>query len=159
MTTALIFLPYIDESFLEYLLSLVRTAQTFLIILLFLTIADIARHSTYRASTVFAAGWFAYALPFAIGTILGYQLQVTTSATIIAAAIVWITVLAAMFLLDENTIGQSLIFSELTQQEFDDESKAARVSEAQEQMESSEHARTLTDDTTRRCLYIASLHR
>lgn len=155
MTTALIFLPYIDESLLEYLLSLVRTAQTFLIIILFLTLADIARHSTYRASTVFSAGWFAYSLPFALGTIFGYELQVTTSATIIAAAIVWITVLAAMFLLDENTIGQSLIFSELTQQEFDDESKAARVSETQEHMESPEHARSLTDDTTARCRILA----
>lgn len=155
MTTALIFLPYINENFLEYLLSLVRTAQTFLIILLFLTLADIARHSTYRASTVFAAGWFAYALPFAVGTILGYELQVTASATIIAAAIVWITVLTAMFLLDENTIGQSLIFSDLIPQEYDDGSKATRVSETQEQMSSSEHARSLTDNTTARCRVLA----
>ncbi len=44
MATALIFEPYLDPAFLSYLLSLVRTAQTFLIVFLFLALADVARH-------------------------------------------------------------------------------------------------------------------
>ena len=134
MTTALVFLPYIDESLLGYLLSLVRTAQTLLIILLFLALADLARHSSYRVATVFAAGWAAYALPFALGTAVGNLVRGATADTMVAAAIVWATVLAAIYFLDENAVGRSLVFSDLKKEDLDEESDVERISAAQEFM-------------------------
>lgn len=157
MTTALVFLPYIDESLLSYLLSLIRTAQTFLIVLLFLTLADIARHSTYHTATVFAAGWAAYALPFGIGTALGHFLQLAAAAeTIIASAIVWAIVLAAIYLLDENAVGRSLVFPELNApDDGDGDSDVARISAAQTQLDIGREQREAEDVVTRRCQTLA----
>ena len=114
MATALIFVPYLDATFTSYLLALIRIAQTFLIIFLFLALGDIARHGSYRPSTVFAAGWVTYSLPFAVGELSGTYLQTLGSnAAMVMAAIVWVLVIVTLFFMDEASVGNHLIFTEL----------------------------------------------
>lgn len=126
MATALIFAPYLEDVMGGYLFTFVGVAQTFVIIILFLALADIARHSSYRAITVFAAGWLAYTLPFAVGDILGESLQaVTPDASMVMAAIVWLLVIVTLFFFDESSAGKSLIFTELND-EGDEDTSAKR---------------------------------
>jgi DNA-binding CsgD family transcriptional regulator len=121
MATTLLFEPYLDPNALSYLVSLVRTAQTFLIVLLFLALADVARHSPYRPEAVFAAGWVAYALPFDIGNAAGSALAATSSGTgFTLSAIVWVLVMVMLFVLDDAATGNKLIFAELNDGGGDD---------------------------------------
>lgn len=129
IVTALILEPYIDPAALVLLLSLVRTAQTFLIVLLFLALADIARHSPYGPRLVFALGWIAYALPFALGKVAGDALVALGSdASFELSLVTWVLVIAALFLFDEASLGNRLIFAELN--EVDDADAIARRMDA-----------------------------
>ena len=114
VATALIFAPYLEEVFGSSLFALIRIAQTFLILFLFLALADVARHSTYRPITVFAAGWVAYSLPFALGKIVGDMLHVWGhNASVTMSLIVWVLVIVTLFFLDESSAGNHLVFTEL----------------------------------------------
>lgn len=140
IATALIFEPFIDSPADPYLLSLVRTAQTFLIVFLFLALADIARHSRYHPFAVFAAGWASYALPFALGKMLGDALVSAGSGagtgagpTMVVSGSVWALVVVMLFVLDQSSLGNRLVFSELND-EADQDTLARRVAQTQREM-------------------------
>ena len=115
MATALIFEPYIGPGASSFMLSLVRTAQTFLIVFLFLAIADVARHSTY--STV--------ALPFTMGKMIGDAMVSSGQNYPLAmAVVVWILVMVTLFVMDASSDGNHLVFAELN--EGDDEDTPAK---------------------------------
>lgn len=155
MATALIFTPYLEEVFGSYLFALVRIAQTFLIVFLFLALADVARHSTYRAITVFAAGWVAYSLPFALGKIVGPALQTFgQGAPMVMAVIVWVLVIVTMFCLDESSAGNHLIFTELNDGGEED-TPAKRMGVMQQALNEQETADTLSA----RCKTVAAEYR
>lgn len=144
MATALIFAPYLGDVYSGYLFALIRMAQTFLIVLLFLALADIARHSSYSAITVFAAGWAAYSLPFALGKIAGSSLQVLGhDAAVVMAAIVWILVIVTLFCMDESSAGSHLIFTELNDGGEED-TPAKRMGLMQETLNEQVSADTIT---------------
>lgn len=131
IVTALVFEPFLDPGLLGYLLSLVRTAQTYLIVVLFLALANVARHSTYGPYAVFSAGWTAYALPFALGKLAGDAMAAADVAlTPALAAIAWVLVLTVLFVLDEGSLGNRLIFADLNDVD-DPDSLARRVARAQ----------------------------
>ena len=152
MATALIFEPYLDPAFLSYLLSLVRTAQTFLIVFLFLALADVARHGLYHPMAVFSLGWIAYALPFAVGKGVGDELAALGSgASLVMAAIVWLLVVVTLFVLDEASMGNRLIFTELND-EGDDDTHAKRMDAVQQALDEQDDAnRRHADLLTLRC--------
>lgn len=151
MATTLIFAPYLPEVAGSYLFALVRIAQTFLIVFLFLALADIARHSTYRAYIVFAAGWVAYSLPFAVGKVVGDALVMTVpDAEVVMSAIVWVLVVVTLFCLDEAAAGNHLIFTELN--DGGDEDTPAKLAGAlQETLDEQEAA----DPLSERCTVLA----
>jgi DNA-binding CsgD family transcriptional regulator len=114
MATTLLFAPHLNAVIGSYLFAFIGIAQTFMIIFLFLALADIARHSSYRPMLIFAAGWICYALPFALGDIIGLSLQVLAPAVSgIMSVIVWALVVVTLFCLDESSVGKRLIFIEL----------------------------------------------
>lgn len=144
MATALIFAPYLGGMLGSYLFVLIRIAQTFLIVFLFLALADIARHSSYNAITVFAAGWAAYALPFALGTVCGESLRAFgPDASVIMAAIMWVLVIVTLFCLDETSAGNHLIFTELNDGGEDD-TPAKRMGTLQETLDEQPAADTIS---------------
>lgn len=143
VATALIFAPYLEEVFGSYLFALIRIAQTFLILFLFLALADIARHSTYRPITVFAAGWVAYSLPFALGKMAGDALQTWGhDASMIMSLIVWVLVIATLFFLDESSAGNHLVFTELNDG-GDEDTPAKRMGAMQQTLDEPGAADTL----------------
>ncbi len=153
MATALIFEPHFDPGFLTYLLSLVRTAQTFLIVFLFLALADIARHSPYHPMAVFSLGWVAYTLPFMAGKAVGDELVAIggQDAAVVMSAIVWLLVVVMLFVLDDSAVGNRLIFTELNDGGEDD-TLAKRMGAVQQQLnEQSDANRRGTDVLALRC--------
>lgn len=135
MATALIFEPYLDATQESYLLSLVRTAQTFLIVFLFLALADIARHSPYHPMAVFALGWTAYSLPFMLGKAVGDELATFgPHAAFVMSVIVWLLVVVMLFVLDEASMGNRLIFTELNDG-GDDDTPAKRMGAMQQALD------------------------
>ena len=153
MATALIFEPHFDPGFLTYLLSLVRTAQTFLIVFLFLALADIARHSPYHPMAVFSLGWTAYTLPFMAGKAVGDELVAIggQDAAVVMSAIVWVLVVVMLFVLDDSAVGNRLIFTELNDGGEDD-TLAKRMGAVQRQLnEQSDASRRGTDVLALRC--------
>ncbi len=138
MGTALIFESHLSGEAVMYLLSLVRTAQTFLIVFLFLALADVARHSPYHPMMVFALGWTAYSLPFMIGKAAGDALVgFGPDAALVTSLIVWALVIVMMFVLDDASMGNRLIFAELNEAgegEADQDSPARRIGELQREL-------------------------
>lgn len=125
MATALIFEPYIGPDASSFMLSLVRTAQTFLIVFLFLAIADVARHSAYNPVAVFAVGWISYSLPFTVGKMIGDAMVSSGQNYLLAmAVVVWILVMVTLFVMDASSDGNHLVFAELN--EGDDEDTPAK---------------------------------
>ena len=157
MATALIFEPHFDPGFLTYLLSLVRTAQTFLIVFLFLALADVARHSPYHPMAVFALGWTAYTLPFMAGKAVGDEFVSIggQDAAVVMSAIVWVLVVVMLFVLDDSAMGNRLIFTELNDGGEDD-TLAKRMGAVQQQLdEQSNASRSGTDVLALRCNVLA----
>ena len=140
MATALIFEPQMSPEVSSYLLSLVRTAQTFLIVFLFLALADVARHSPYHPMLVFSVGWAAYTLPFMAGKLLGDGLVVLDARTGLAmSAVVWVLVLVMLFVLDEAALGNRLVFTELNAPD-DGDTLAGRIGAVQLELNEQERA-------------------
>lgn len=153
MATALIFEPHFDPGFHTYLLSLVRTAQTFLIVFLFLALGDVARHSPYHPMAVFTLGWIAYTLPFMAGKAVGDELVELggQNAAVVMSAIVWVLVVVMLFVLDDSAVGNRLIFTELNDGGEDD-TLAKRMGAVQQQLnEQSEAVRQGADILSMRC--------
>ena len=116
MATALIFEPYIGPGASSFMLSLVRTAQTFLIVFLFLAIADVARHSAYNPVAVFVVGWISYSLPFTVGKMIGDAMVSSGQNYLLAmAVVVWILVMVTLFVMDASSDGNHLVFAELNE--------------------------------------------
>jgi DNA-binding CsgD family transcriptional regulator len=70
---------------------------------------------------VFAAGWVAYALPFDAGNVLGTAIAASSDGAGLALdVIVWVLVLVMLFVLDDATAGNRLIFAELNDGGGDD---------------------------------------
>lgn len=76
-----------------------------------------ARHSSYPALAVYAAGWLAYALPFAAGSAAGLLMVESPIEPLITSIATWALVVVALVLLDDRSLGNRLIFSELNQAE------------------------------------------
>ena len=76
---------------------------------------------------VFAAGWFAYALPFMVGNALGSGLVALGPGTApTMALIVWALLVVTLVVLDESSPGNRLIFTELND-EGDEDTLARRA--------------------------------
>lgn len=154
MATSLMFAPYLEESFGGLLFTFVGVAQTFVIIILLLALADIARHSSYSTITVFSAGWLAYTLPFAVGDILAQEINaIVPQSALIMSAIAWILVVVTMLFFGESAAGKRLIFTELND-ENDGDTSAKRMGEQQAALNAMDKE-SITDKLSLRCAALA----
>ncbi len=127
MVTVLVFEQFVAGTDAHALLfALVRTAHALLVVFfLFLAVADVARHSSYPTLAVYAAGWLAYALPFACGSAAGILMAASPVAPLITSIATWALVVIALMFLDDRSLGNQLIFAELNASE--DDSPQARA--------------------------------
>ena len=121
MVTVLVFEPFVAGTGVHAVLfALIRTAHALLVVFfLFLAVADVARHSSYPPLAVYAAGWLAYALPFAAGSVAGAVMAQGPVAPLITSIATWALVFVALVLLDDRSLGNQLIFAELNHSEDD----------------------------------------
>ena len=121
---------------------MVRTTQTFLIVFLYLAIVDVAHHSSYRPEVVFACGWVAYSLPFTAGKVLGELMVAQGSNSVLAmSVVVWLLVMVTLFVLDDSSIGDHLVFAGLAQGvEGDEDIPAMRVAAIQSELDAVQSA-------------------
>ena len=160
MITALVF-----ESFLvgtaahAMLLALLRTAHALLVVyFLFLAISDVARHSSYEPLAVYAVGWLAYTLPFAVGNMAGSAMAQSAFAPFITSVAVWALVVSALILLDDRSLGNQLIFAELNEGGIEDaDALAKRAGAAQRAIEEAPST-PRTDALRARCQVLARKH-
>jgi DNA-binding CsgD family transcriptional regulator len=83
---------------------------------------------------VFAAGWTCYALPFAAGKVLGDCLtRSDASLPVVISCGVWALVVVMLFVLDQSSLGNRLIFAELNDVN-DQDTLARRVAQTQREM-------------------------
>lgn len=151
MATALIFASQLQQVIGGYFYVMIGIAQTALIILLFLALGDIARHSSYNPIVVFATGWIAYSLPFPLGDIVGNALaSFASDFSFVMGLTVWILIIATLFFLDESSVGKQPIFGEL-QDPGDDDAPARRFDAIQQALNDQE----ATDTLTLRCAYLS----
>ena len=116
MVTVLVFEPFLAGTGAHAVLfALVRTAHALLVVFfLFMAVADVARHSSYPALAVYAAGLLLVESPI--------EPLITSIAT-------WALVVVALVLLDDRSLGNRLIFSELNQAEDDSPEMRARATQ------------------------------
>ncbi len=121
MVTVLVFEEYVAGTDAHALLfALVRTAHALLVVFfLFLAVADVARHSSYPPLAVYAAGWLAYTLPFAAGSVAGTLMVASPIEPLITSIAVWALVVIALMFLDDRSLGNQLIFAEVNGSEED----------------------------------------
>lgn len=144
MATALLFAANLGHLIGGYFYVLMGIAQTALIILLFLALADIARHSSYNPLLIFSVGWIAYALPFPLGDMVGSLFHhAASNASLVMSFIVWILVIVTLFFLDESSVGKQPIFPELNEGE-DDDTPAKRIGEIHHSLDNQESTDTLS---------------
>lgn len=111
--TALLCLPLIDPAWAGGVMVLVSIAQTLVVMLFWVMLADIARHSSFSPIAVFGAGWVAYALPFALGWALGGAVAAHGAGSYALVIMAYLLTLVAVFALNENDIAQRRIFADL----------------------------------------------
>lgn len=111
--TALVFLPLIGSAWAGGVMVLVSIAQTLVVMLFWVMLADVARHSSVSPFAVFGAGWISYSLPLAFGWIIGGAVAAHDIGSYALAVMAYLLTLVAVFALNENDISQRRIFADL----------------------------------------------
>ncbi|MDO4442816.1 MAG: helix-turn-helix transcriptional regulator [Slackia sp.] len=122
MMAALLLYSDIPAAYADSLLAFVRTAQTFLVVFLVLALADIARHSVFHPAIVFSTGWICYAVPHALGSLLPWAAPLQSAHLPVAFSLAaLLLIFVTFFLLDEESVGNRVLFSELNDADGEDE--------------------------------------
>lgn len=118
--TALLLLPHLDASLLSWSLAMMYIAQTLLIALVWITLADAAHHSSVDASVIFGACWAVYALANALGSFLGVQFSNFAQSSYAIPILAYAITLVAVFALNERSFIESRMFTDLEEPETED---------------------------------------
>lgn len=111
--TGLFFLPIIGSAGAGWALVLIDIAQTLVVMLFWVMLADVAHHSTVSPYTIFGSGWMAYSLSFAVGEITGKVVGGYDVGLYVLILMAYFLTLAAVFALNENSLAQRRIFADL----------------------------------------------
>ena len=82
----------------------------FIVLFVWLTLADVARHSSVPSSLVFGIGWSCYTLPFFIGAAAVWALGLTYASTPYIAALLYAIALVTAFCLESRDSTANLLF-------------------------------------------------
>ncbi len=111
--TGLFFLPVIGPEWAAWALLSVSIAQTLVVMLFWVMLADVAHHSSTSPFVIFGSGWIAYTLPFALGELGGTAAGSNDAGTTVLAVLAYVLTIAAVFALNESTFSQRRIFADL----------------------------------------------
>lgn len=111
--TGLFFLPIINPALASWAIVLISIAQTLVVMILWIMLADIAHHSKTSPYVIFGSGWVAYTLPFALGEIGGKAAGLHGWGTQWLVLLAYVLTIAAVFALNESNFSQRRIFADL----------------------------------------------
>lgn len=94
-------------------LAFVFCAQTITVMLLWLVLADVARHSARSPYLVFGLGWLAYSLPCAAGELLGMAARHAGAAETASLLLGYCLAVVSILVLNEESFEERRIFGDL----------------------------------------------
>ncbi len=113
LSTAILLLLIFGPTAESVAMPVVGLSQTLTVMVLWLALSDIARHSTLHPWVVFGAGWTAYAFPLALGSQISQAAYAYSGRTAMLAVIAYIASLAMAYLIDAQGELPQRIFSDL----------------------------------------------
>ena len=116
MSAAILVSPQVDGIAYEFVVSLVRAAQSMMAALWFLALTDISRKMRIDASHVIGMGWVFYSLPIAAGIVFGMLLAPINPLETILPALTVLALVAVAFIVDDRDLEQDPFFSDAHQQ-------------------------------------------
>jgi DNA-binding CsgD family transcriptional regulator len=111
--TGLLLLPLLGSMLSGYALILIAIAQTLVVMLFWVMLADVAHHSSYHPFVVFGLGWTAYALPIPVGIWISGLLAGQGLTSQVITVLVYIAAFAIVFMLNERVFTSLRIFASL----------------------------------------------
>lgn len=111
--TALLFLPNLDASLAGWALIMISIAQTLLVSLLWVTLADAAHHSSASPYIVFGFAWMVYAVSIALGRYLGGLIATGGNTSLIIAVMTYALTLTAILVINDRSFFESRLFTDL----------------------------------------------
>lgn len=111
--TGLFFLPTIGPAWAGWAVVLISIAQTLVVMLFWVMLADVAHHSRTSPYVIFGMGWVTYTLPYALGVVGGAAAGLHGAGTMVLLALAYLLTLAAVFALNESNFSQRRIFADL----------------------------------------------
>lgn len=111
--TGLLILPLIGPQWTSSALVFVSIAQTLVVMLFWVMLADIAHHSTRNPLVIFGSGWIVYAAFFALGEAIGKAVGDQGVGMYALTVMTYFLTLAAVFSLNERNFSQRRIFADL----------------------------------------------
>ena len=112
MSAAILVSPQVDGIAYEFVVSLVRAAQSMMAVLWFLVLTDISRKMRIDASHVIGMGWVFYSLPIAAGIVFGMLLAPINPLETILPALTVLALVAVAFIVDDRDLEQDPFFSD-----------------------------------------------
>ena len=112
MSAAILVSPQVDGIAYEFVVSLVRAAQSMMAALWFLALTDISRKMRIDASHVIGMGWVFYSLPIAAGIVFGMLLAPINPLETILPALTVLALVAVAFIVDDRDLEQDPFFSD-----------------------------------------------
>lgn len=113
VATALLLIPHIGSDYVGWALIVVAVTQTILVAVMWTMLADAAHHSSASPYVVFGFAWAAYALPVALGYLLGDAIAGLSDLGFIVALLSYALTVSAILLLNDRNFIQSHVFSDL----------------------------------------------
>lgn len=111
--TGLFLVPIVGGEGSALALAFVFCAQTMTVMLLWLVLADVARHDARSPYAVFGAGWLAYSLPFAAGEAAGLIARHAGIATMALLLLGYVFTVVCLLVLNEDTFEERRLFGDL----------------------------------------------
>ena len=111
--TGLFFLPVMDVAWTGWALMLISIAQTLVVMLFWIMLADVAHHSASSPFVIFGSGWTAYSLFFALGEVGGRAAGFHGANSMVLVFMAYLLTIAAVFALNESNFSQRRIFADL----------------------------------------------
>lgn len=97
-----------------YSMSFIATAQTTLVMVLWVTLSDIAHRTRIDSVRIYAGGWIAYTALIPLGSFISNHLLLGTSENTIILVCIYLTLIVMVFLINDKSATQAEILSGLS---------------------------------------------
>lgn len=116
LVTGLIPLVFVTSEIGDLFLALASTAQTILVMLLWLVLSDISHRSAYNSTTIFGFGWLAYTVCIPVGVVISKPLIQALGISGCVVLCIYILIFVMVFLISDTAPSQQELLRGLSVQ-------------------------------------------